>query len=278
MNKRANRTQRATHAGRDVFRSWEKVPSVFLLRPTSFVKDTLFAHGYCVLIKRICSRYHQRRSNLRVLKTDLWNEGVEPGRDILSRIRRYTAPWITELHGVDVAVDTCNIARTRLSQDIGVTRAITTELPFRCSSFDLILDISTIDHVPPAFIPIVLRQYYDALSREGVLMLVFDSGVNFLSEMYHRIYLRHHYPEWTLVPSRMRLALKTVGFEILEEYGCYVIGLLAGMHWRLPMIESFLRKRLKLVSALFSQIELSRFSRYLAPVTPQYAIVARKLA
>lgn len=213
----------------------------------------------------------------RILKTDLWNEGVEPQRDILGRCQRIRVNGMDlEFYGIDVSIETCKMARSNLPCKVNIMEAITISLPFYPSSFNVLLDISTIDHVPPAHIPDVLEEYRQVLSENGILMLVFDSGVNFLCEMYHRFYLRGLYPEWTLIPSLVKRILKELGFEILREHGCYLIGLLGGMHLRLPMVESLLRKRFGYLSRILMRIELSESSKRIAFLAPQYVIIARK--
>jgi len=108
-------------------------------------------------------------------------------------------------------------------------------------------------------------------------LIIFDSGLNFAMEMYHRVYLRKIYPEWTLVPLKMKGLLQILGFKILEEYGCYFMGLIGGTHRRLPILERLLNTRVNVVWSLLQKIELSRWSKYLCFLAPQYAIIAKRI-
>jgi len=148
--------------------------------------------------------------------------------------------------------------------------------PFKNKSFDFILDISTIDHLPKEQTRLVMEKYRSILKDDGILLVVFDSGLNFAVEMYHRVYLRKIYPEWTLVPSKMKGLLQILGFKILEEYGCYFVGLIGGTHCRLPILERLLKTRINIVWNLAKKIELSIWSKHLCFIAPQYAIIAKK--
>jgi len=256
-----------------VFR-WEEVIPQFMNCKKSFTKSKLFQAVYLALVKRICV-YHLKGRNCAILKTDLWNEGVECERDLFTRVSKIHIK--KRLIAVDVSPKICNLGKKKLNDKAEVVCSSVTNPPFKNQSFDFILDISTIDHLPTEQTKLVVERYRSILKDGGILLIVFDSGLNFAMEMYHRVYLRKIYPEWTLNPLEVRGLIQTLGFKILEEYGCYLIGLIGGMHCGLPILESFLKYRVKVVWWLVRKIELSRWSRYLCFITPQYAIIAKKV-
>lgn len=255
-----------------VFR-WEEVIPRFTNCKKSFTKSKLFQEVYLALVKRVCAHYLKNR-NCTILKTDLWNEGVEYDRDLFTGVSKIHIK--KKLFAVDVSPKICNLGKKRLNDKAEVVCSNVMNPPLKKESIDLILDISTIDHFPTEQTRLVIEKYRFILKKDGILLVVFDSGLNFAMEMYHRVYLRKIYPECTLAPSKMKGLLQILGFKILEEYGCYFVGLIGGTHRRLPVLERLLKTRVNVVWGLVKKIELSRWSKYLCFIAPQYAIIAKK--
>jgi len=256
-----------------VFR-WEEAIPRFTNYKKSFTKSKLFQAVYLALIKRIFAHYLINR-NCTILKTDLWNEGVEYDRDLFTEVSKVHVK--KKLFAVDISRKICNLGKKRLKDKTEVVCSSVVNPPFKDKSFDFILDISTIDHFPTKQTKLVIEKYRSVLKDDGILLVVFDSGLNFATEMYHRVHLRKIYPEWTLVPLKMKGLLKILGFKILEEYGCYFMGLIGGTHRRLPILERLLNTRVNVVWSLIQKIELSRWSKYLCFLAPQYAIIAKRM-
>lgn len=255
------------------FFKWEELIPRFTHCKKSFIKSKLFQEVYLELVKHVCARYLKNR-NFNILKTDLWNEGVECDRDMLTEVSKIHVK--RKIFAVDISPKICDLAKKRLNDEIDAICASMTNPPFKSRSFDLVLDISTIDHIPTEHAFSVIEKYHSILRDGGILLVVFDSGLNFATEMYHRVYLRKIYPEWTLIPSRMRGFLQILGFKILEEYSCNFMALIGGVHNRLPILERLLKTRVELVWSFMRKIELSRWSKHLCFLAPQYAIIARK--
>jgi len=252
---------------------WEEAIPRFLNCKKGVIKSRLFQEGYLELVRRVCTYYLKGR-NCNILKTDLWNEGVEYDRDILIEASKIRIK--KRLVAMDVSPKICTLAKKRLDNRVEIVCASVTNPPFKNQSFDFILDISTIDHLPTEKTNLVIKRYRSVLKDWGALLLIFDSGLNFAMEMYHRFYLRKIYPEWTLIPSRMRSLLQILGFEMLEEYSSYLIGLMGGTHSRLPIIGRFLDTKIGIIRTLIRKIELSKWSKHLCFIAPQYAIIAKK--
>jgi len=253
---------------------WEEAIPRFTNCKKSFTKSKLFQAVYLALVKRVFAHYLMNR-NCTILKTDLWNEGVEYDRDLFTDVSKIHVK--KKLLAVDISPKICNLGKKRLNDKTEVVCSSVMNLPFKNKSFDFILDISTIDHLPTEQTRLVIEKYRSILKDDGILLVVFDSGLNFATEMYHRVYLRKIYPEWTLVPLKMRGLLQILGFKILEEYGCYFIGLIGGTHRRLPILERLLKTRVNVVWSLLQKVELSRWSKYLCFLAPQYAIIAKRM-
>jgi SAM-dependent methyltransferase len=105
----------------------------------------------------------------RVLKTDLWNECLGGTRDIAGPVQRaYGCPPV----GVDLAYQVCRLARARVA-GLRTVQADIRALPFRDGSFDAVLDLSTLDHVPQGGMATAIAEYRRVLRGRGLLLLVF---------------------------------------------------------------------------------------------------------
>lgn len=108
-------------------------------------------------------------SIISLLKTDLWNEGIETHTDILTEHEQNAK---LELYGLDLSSLVCYRAQERLRKT-HVAQANVTNLPFRNESFDVVLDLSLLDHVPPSQVPLVIAEYARLGKRGGILLLVY---------------------------------------------------------------------------------------------------------
>jgi SAM-dependent methyltransferase len=110
-------------------------------------------------------------SAIRLLKTDLWDEGVEPvEKNILGKIQSNNN---LSLYGVDISKTVCSLAKPKVAR-VQITQATIENLPFRKESFDVVLDLSTLDHVPETKAMQVIGGYERVLKRGGVLVLIFE--------------------------------------------------------------------------------------------------------
>lgn len=202
---------------------------------------------------------------LRVLKTDLWNEGIELGRDILGMLEDDRS---LSLVGVDLSAIVCQRAKSRLKRT-DIIQASIRRLPIKDEHFDVVLDFSTIDHVVPDEIPTVIREYRRALKNSGIMLVSFWHPARILKLI--GALGRASYPQYYLDTRRMR-ALIGRGFDIVEEYN--TLG--SGMAVLLQM-----RRRLGRLSAVIHDLilllEYSRQSKFLlGDVAGIMIIIARK--
>jgi SAM-dependent methyltransferase len=107
-----------------------------------------------------------------VLKTDLFEEGF--GHDALLDSFVATYPVVT---GMDVSNVVAAEARKRIPAAHYVVSDASV-LPFQEGSFDLIVSISTLDHLPPPLLAGALAELCRVLRRGGCLVLTLDSRHN----------------------------------------------------------------------------------------------------
>jgi len=103
-----------------------------------------------------------------VVKSDLWNECLGGPRDVLGRL---AAESHHRLFAVELSHPRCLEARSLVPQ-VFVVVAHICALPFRSGSVDLLLDLSTIDHVPESQVVLAIGEYARVLGQGGVLVLV----------------------------------------------------------------------------------------------------------
>lgn len=106
---------------------------------------------------------------LKVLKTDLWNECLGGTRDIVHHLQEETG---FPAYALDLEFPICAGGRSRVP-GAHIVQADVRALPFRPGSFDAVLDLSTLDHLPEDHVAEAIGEYRRVLRDDGVLLLVF---------------------------------------------------------------------------------------------------------
>ena len=107
-----------------------------------------------------------------VLKTDLFEEGF--GQDAVLDALADIYPVVV---GMDISRVVVAASKARLS---GVTHVVSDAyaLPFKTAAFDLVVSVSTLDHLPPDLLPRALAELCRVLAAGGCAVLTLDSGHN----------------------------------------------------------------------------------------------------
>lgn len=193
-------------------------------------------------------------------------------RDLASSIHKASDTVV--LVGLDISLCVCEFTKSNRNCDIQIVNGTLLAPPFR-PRFDLIIDVSTVDHMPERLRSVWLSAETNLLQKNGKLLISFDSRLNLFNEVFHRLITCKLYPEWTLMPNSIRCELRRRRFGLLREHAVFVAGVFWGTHNPIfPLARILKRKR---VFELLKRIELSKWSRLLSFVSPQYVIVAEKL-
>jgi SAM-dependent methyltransferase len=108
--------------------------------------------------------------SLRVLKTDCHNESGIFGHS------RPIIPWIKDIVQVDaleIDQDVIDKAKANIGEEgWNVTQGDIRKLPYSDDSFDLLLDFSTIDHVEPEELPLVIKEYHRVCKPHGKFTII----------------------------------------------------------------------------------------------------------
>lgn len=142
--------------------------------------------------------------NIRILKTDLWNEAKKNETFFVKR-EEFKC-------GVDISNKVCTLTKAKYPH-LKIIQGNIGELPFSEGSFDLIWDISTIDHFKNP--EKVIQEYYYTLKPGGVLLLVVENPfcVSYPITKIQSFFGRH-VPFKTFLPSNIRRICNRSGFEI----------------------------------------------------------------
>jgi SAM-dependent methyltransferase len=104
------------------------------------------------------------------------------------------------------------MAKNRLHNS-GIAQATCQNLPFASEKFDLLLDLSTIDHVPFSGVSEIFSEYYRVLKPKGLLAIAFWQS-NFVTKYFYNI------PSEQLMFDSKKVAaeLKNNNFDIINSY------------------------------------------------------------
>jgi SAM-dependent methyltransferase len=222
--------------------------------------------------------------SLRILKSDLWNEGVDGSRGNLREFTSDLRPRF-ETYGVDISREVCRLAGKNRATD-NIVCCDLKYLPFRPESMDIVVDISTIDHVEPKSVYGVITEYSSVLAKGGVLLIVFDPRTIMTKirralarviapDLAQLLYPPYH---WLIDPHRLRAILK--GYcSILSEHSILIISQVVPQmmltdvaSWpiwiRLPSL-----RFMYVVLQILRSLELSKWSKYLGMLGYQYAFL-----
>ena len=213
-------------------------------------------------------RYLPKSQPIRLLKTDLWTEGVVRSREVLDHVVRAGAcsGYTIQPHGIDISRVTCKGAAEHHAGSL--VQADIRGLPYAEESFDMILDMSTIDHVCLREAVNVLAGYRRCLRPGGVLVLMFAHKEGVLGRGDPA--QQGDYFTFPVDVVRTRLGFD---FRVVEEYAVHLLNVRPMAY--LVDVARKIRLHLELIIA-FQILEYSPVSRLLMRLAPMYVVVAVK--
>ncbi len=180
-----------------------------------------------------------------LLKTDLW---VDCLRD--SAYESLEKSFVA--YGLDLSKRVSARAK-KMNPSKSILRANVSRLPFRDRKFDLVMDISTVDHVHPSDVWMVISEYSRVLREDGILLLCIDSKLSLLWEIYRTTL---DYPSWSWAPQHAREMVASQDLQILKT--------------------SYVNTLLELCGERPARFNYSRWSFLLSGLAQYYMIIARK--
>ena len=149
------------------------------------------------------------KENIRILKTDLWNEAKKDERYFLD------APG--SKFGLDISGEICRLSKLKYGESISLAQGSIESIPFHSDNFHLIWDISTIDHCDHP--EMALAEYNRVLKSGGILLLVVENLLCFsFPATKIQSYLGFHVPFKGYLSSRVIQTCKLAGFQIVDHF------------------------------------------------------------
>jgi SAM-dependent methyltransferase len=168
------------------------------LKPTKY---------YYYQMNKIIRLYRDRKIN--VLKCDVYNElKNDPYEDgFINMIQAPNASY----HFIEY--DIGKVMKIRKKRPyMNVTHGDIRDLPYKNGMFDVVADLSTIDHVKPdSEMPTVIGEYYRVLKPNGTLLIVAWCG------MYEEVLGDKEKEKWH-AGMQYQLRLKSLRKEMLERF------------------------------------------------------------
>jgi SAM-dependent methyltransferase len=181
-----------------------------------------------------------------LLKTDLWVECL--GIDQLESMEGGF-----EIVGIDFSKAICACSKPMMANR-NILCSDIKHLPFKSASFNIIVDISTIDHVHYSEASGVIGEYARLLKPSGILLVCIDSKLSFPWEVYRKFVLK--YEAWSWLWKYAREIVATNGLEIMKAF------------FANAFLDSF--------SGLALPFAESRWNRLSSVLAQYYVIIARK--
>jgi ubiquinone/menaquinone biosynthesis C-methylase UbiE len=153
---------------------------------------------------------HVLSRNIRLLKTDLWNESIETDRDVLGQ---YKDNKRFDLYGVDISQKVCKMAKANI-KNLKIYQGKIQNLPFKNNYFEIVLDLSTLDHVSMKNAAKALKEYARVLKKEGIIVLIFWQNSFFIRKILKK---KEEGGQYLFPLEEIRQNVKDA-FNILEEY------------------------------------------------------------
>ena len=179
-----------------------------------YVKNPFFEHkGNEVL--RLINKWGKNHQDAAILKTDLWEEALEPDHLLFNLAKNNGKVW-----GIDISPQLAKVAQQRAHQrrvDLSLCVSDVRRLAFKDNQFDLIISTSTLDHFPE--IDLSLKELYRVLKPEGLIILTLHNATNVLVYlMYKLMKLFRKYPfsyaEGTYSLGKTKQLMRNAGFSI----------------------------------------------------------------
>lgn len=211
------------------------------------------------------------RKKINLLKTDLWNEGIEHQRDILSYFQNNEK---FNLYGIDISPVVISQAKLRL-KNVQIKQGDIRNLPFESDFFDIVLDLSTLDHLSQNEVKNALKEYERVLKKNGILVLIFWHDSLFLK------YVATPIRKLLKIKLNTYFSLKEIKniiegkFKILEEYSIGTLLSFPGIGFIFNALPSFIQK---VFLNFFLRLEYSKISKLLLKnFSALYAIIGKKI-
>ncbi len=182
-----------------------------------YVKNPYFDHKRNEVL-RLINRWGRNNQGATILKTDLYEEALEPDHLLFSLARNNRKVW-----GIDISPRLAKMASQKARQrgvHLNLCVSDVRKLTFRDNRFDLIISTSTLDHFPE--IDLSLKELYRVLKPKGMIILTLHNASNVLVYLVLNLMkLFRKYPffyaEGTYSLGKTKQLMSSIGFTIEDS-------------------------------------------------------------
>lgn len=182
-----------------------------------FVKNPCFEHKRNEIL-RLINRWGRNNQDTIVLKTDLYEEALEPDQLLFSLARNNR-----NVYGIDISSQLAKMTSQKAGREEirpKLCVADVRRLAFKDDRFDLIISTSTLDHFPE--IDVALKELYRVLKPKGVIILTLHNATNLpVYLMYKLMGVFRKYPFGYAVGTyslwKTKQLMTSVGFDVEES-------------------------------------------------------------
>ena len=182
-----------------------------------YVRNPFFEHKRNEVL-RLINKWAKHNRDATILKTDLWEEALEPDHLLFNLAKKNGKVW-----GIDISPRLARMARQRAHQrgvHLNLCVSDVRRLAFKDNRFDLVISTSTLDHFPE--IEVALKELHRVLKSKGLIILTLDNTTNLLVYlMFKLMKLFRMYPffydEGTYSLGKVTGLMRSIGFDIEDS-------------------------------------------------------------
>lgn len=193
--------------------------SVAVEMESSYVKNPFFEHKQNEVL-RLINKWGKNYQDAAILKTDLWEEALEPDHFLFNLGKNNGKVW-----GIDISPRLASMSQQKARQkgaNLNVCVTDVRRLAFKDNQFDLIISTSTLDHFPE--IEISLKELYRVLKPKGVIILTLHNATNVLVYLMFKLmkFFRKYpfgYAEGTYSLGKTKQLIMSAGVNLEKSTG-----------------------------------------------------------
>jgi len=182
-----------------------------------YVKNPFFEHKRNEVL-RLINRWGRNNQDVSVLKTDLYEEALEPDHLLFGLARNNR-----KVYGIDVSPRLARMTSQKaLQRGVHLSLCVTDvrKLAFKDNRFDLIISTSTLDHFPE--IDVALKELHRVLKPKGVIILTLHNATNLLVHLMCKLMKAFRkypfgYAEGTYSLPKTEQLMRTAGFSVEDS-------------------------------------------------------------
>lgn len=173
-------------------------------------KKYLYSPLWAFIISKML-RYIDFKKYDKVVKLDLWDEAVTFHPDVRKTIIKMLKP--KKLYYIEWVKEFCFNFSKKKGNFEHIINGNVIEWPFKDNSLDVIIDLSTLDHLKKEEIKKTLKEFYRSLKKGGFLVFVYANK----EYINVKEFFKFEFYTNPLYPNEIKKIIKEIPFKIIYE-------------------------------------------------------------